>query len=290
MIGPYAPYAQLVDAARGRAELWRLALGLMVIAAGYISLGQYYFRIFGPLAPGDFDSANTPGTMFLLLFSFGCLSAAVIAVTLVLHGRSLWSLIGAPRAWIGQFVIALFAAVALSVVLTVLPPYGFGEALSQALALPTWLLLLPVSLLAVFVQTSAEELLFRGYLQQQLAARFASPLVWMGVPSVLFALGHYAPDMAGDNAVMVAIWAGVFGLLMADLTARTGSLGPAMAIHFLNNALAMLITSVPDDLSGLALYHLPFGMEDEEVVASWLWVDFGVMFTTWLAVRLALRR
>jgi len=235
-------------------------------------------------------AADTPGTMFLLLFSFGCLSAAVIAVTLVLHGRSLWTLTGAPRAWAGHFAIALFAAVALTAVLAVLPPYGFGEELTPALPMRTWLLILPISLLAVFIQTSAEELLFRGYLQQQLAARFASSLVWMGVPSVLFALGHYAPDMAGDNAVMVALWAGIFGLLMADLTARTGSLGPAMAIHFLNNALAMLITSVPDELSGLALYHLPFGMADEEVVASWLWVDFGVMFTTWLAVRLALRR
>ncbi|MEO0939444.1 MAG: type II CAAX endopeptidase family protein [Pseudomonadota bacterium] len=286
----YAPYTPLIEAAKPRAELWRFGLGVMLIAAGYIALGQYYFRMLSPLVRGDLDTAGTPGAMLLLLFSFGCLSAAVIAVTLVLHGRSLWTLVGAPSLWWRSFVIALIAAVALTVVVIILPPYGYGEEMAPGLPLGTWLALLPLSLAAVFIQTSAEELLFRGYLQQQLAARFASPLVWIGVPSVLFALGHYLPEQAGENAVMIAVWAGLFGLMAADLTARTGSLGPAMAVHFFNNVLAMLYAAVPDDLNGLALYILPFGMADAEALAAWLWVDLAMMFTTWLAVRLALRR
>jgi DNA-directed RNA polymerase subunit RPC12/RpoP len=40
----------------------------------------------------------------------------------------------------------------------------------------------------VLIQTGAEEVLFRGYLQQQLAARFASPIAWMVLPSAIFAL------------------------------------------------------------------------------------------------------
>ena len=54
-------------------------------------------------------------------------------------------------------------------------------------------------------------------------------------------------------------------------------------------AAAMLLTSPPDEMSGLALYVLPFGMGDEEAVAAWLPVDFGWMLVSWLAARLAFR-
>ncbi|MEO0390323.1 MAG: type II CAAX endopeptidase family protein [Pseudomonadota bacterium] len=288
----YPGYQPLIAAAGTRTELWRLILGLMIIATGYIAIGQFYFDVIFGLNPDiDIDTAGTPGGMMALLISFGCLTLAVIGCVLVLHGRGLWSLIGPGRLWWRGFVLALGAAAVLNIALVILPPWSaYGGELQRGLHVPSWLMLLPVSLLAVFIQTSAEELLFRGYLQQQLAARFASPWVWMVIPSALFALGHYMPAQAGSNAVMIAIWAGVFGLLMADLTARSGSLGPAMAVHFLNNVIAMLIISVPDDLNGLALYILPFGMADEAALAPWLWVDLAVMLTTWLAVRLALRR
>jgi membrane protease YdiL (CAAX protease family) len=156
--------------------------------------------------------------------------------------------------------------------------------------LGTWILLLAPSLIFVLIQTSAEEIVFRGYVQQQLAARFSSPLVWMVLPAVLFALGHYLPDTAGDNALMIAAWAGMFGILMADLTARAGTLGPAIAVHFWNNVSAILIVSLPDDLSGLALYLTPFGMNDTEALRAWLPVDFAMMIVLWLAARLAIRR
>jgi hypothetical protein len=82
----------------------------------------------------------------------------------------------------------------------------------------------------------------------------------------------------------------IFGLLMADLTARSGTLGPAIAVHLVNNVSAMLIVSMPDELSGLALYLSPFSMADEAELRAWLPVDFAWMLVSWLAARLALRR
>jgi membrane protease YdiL (CAAX protease family) len=178
----------------------------------------------------------------------------------------------------------------LAVVVMVLPPYGIGGALILNLSFGLWAVLLPLSLVAVFVQISAEEVFFRGYLQQQLGARFRSPLVWMLLPSILFAFGHYQPLEAGQNAVMITIWAGLFGLLMADLTARSGTIGPAIAVHFMNNVAALLLTSLPDSLGGLSLFHTPFGMEDTEQLRAWLPVDFAMMIVMWLAARVALRR
>jgi len=162
--------------------------------------------------------------------------------------------------------------------------------MERNLAAGTWVMFLPFAIIAVFVQVSAEEILFRGYIQQQLAARFRSPLIWILVPAGLFGLGHYMPQDAGENATLIALWAVVFGVLMADLTARSGTLGPAIAVHLANNVVAIVVVSLPDSLSGLSLFLAPFSMADADAVRTWLPVDFAMMFVSWLAARLALRR
>jgi membrane protease YdiL (CAAX protease family) len=140
------------------------------------------------------------------------------------------------------------------------------------------------------VQVSAEELVFRGYLQQALAARFSHPVIWLGLPSALFGAAHYMPQEAGDNAWLLCLWAMGFGLLMADLTARAGTLGPAIAVHFVNNIVALLILGSPSSLFGLALYLLPYEMSDVAALRPWLWVDCATMLVLWLVARLAIRR
>jgi len=186
--------------------------------------------------------------------------------------------------WVSLYLLALGG------VLLLLPPYQMDAPMVPNLPVLTWLALLPLSLLALLVQTSAEEILFRGYIQQGLAARFRHPLIWLVLPSVLFALGHYLPAEAGENAVLITIWAGVFGLLMADLTARAGTIGPAVAVHFFNNFTALILFSSPTSLNGLALYLLPYEMSDVQALRPWMVVDFAIMIIGWLVARLAIRR
>ena len=293
----YSAHAAFVAPARKTSALWRFFLGLFVAVVAYVALNELYFQtvygLAGSAAPslhGDLLKGATPQAMYLLLFSFGTMAMAVAVTVRIVHRRSAGSLFGLPgRLWPG-FRAVSGAMLLLGVALAVLPPWDMGGELTPNLPLGRWLLLLPLSLLAVLVQVSAEEIVFRGYVQQQLAARFNAPLIWMVLPSVLFAAGHYLPAEAGENALMVALWAGFFGILMADLTARSGSLGPAIAVHLWNNVSAILIVSLPDDLSGLALYLTPFSMDDAAALRSWLPVDFALMLVSWLAARLAIRR
>ena len=293
----YNAHAEFVAPARASSALWRFFLGLFVAVVAYVALNELYFQTVYALAGtaaaslhGNLLEGATPQAMYLLLFSFGTMAMAVGVTVRVVHRRSAGSLLGVPgRLWPSFRAVSL-AMLALGAVLLVLPPWDMGGELTPNLPLGRWLLLLPLSLLAVLVQVSAEEIVFRGYVQQQLAARFRSPLIWMVLPSALFALGHYLPAEAGENALMVALWAGVFGILMADLTARSGSLGPAIAVHLWNNVSAILIISLPDDLSGLALYLTPFSMDDAAALRTWLPVDFALMLVSWLAARLAIRR
>jgi membrane protease YdiL (CAAX protease family) len=144
-------------------------------------------------------------------------------------------------------------------------------------------------LAGVLLQTGAEEILFRGYIQQQLAARFRSPILWMILPSALFGVLHWQPDVMGDNAIYVVAAATLFGLLAADLTAKTGSLGAAWGFHFANNVVAILIVSLDGPLSGLALYTASVDPASPEIRPLIL-LDMGTTVVTWLIIRTIVSR
>ncbi len=288
----------MLTAVQNRAELWRLFAGLILAAFIVIALNTVLLGILSRLAPdihnvdanGAAQPGSTPGSMLVTLYSFGLLIVAVILVVRVLHDRGVQSLTGPFQLGLTQFLRVVGILTAIAAALLLLPPYNMGLDLVSNLPVQKWLLLLPFGLLGVIIQSASEEVLFRGYIQQQLAARYPSPWIWMVLPSALFAAGHYLPGQAGDNAVLIALWAGMFGLLMADLTARAGTLGPAIAVHLANNASALLLVSLPDSLNGLALYVTPIPMSDTELLRTWMHVDFAMSIVFWLAARLAIRR
>ncbi|MGB7318521.1 MAG: CPBP family intramembrane glutamic endopeptidase [Planktotalea sp.] len=294
----YSAHARFVAPARDAAEVWRLVLGLILaVFIIWVSAPLLWQVLFYGLSDDayrtlydDFETLLLPQSLLLMLFSFGFVWLAVAAVALMLHQRRPETLIGSPPiAWMqAKFVIVALAI--LFAVLFMLPPYRHDPPLQEGADLGRWIALLAPALLAIFIQTSAEEVLFRGYMQQQLAARFSNPLVWLFVPSALFGLAHYAPGTYGGNAWLVVIWAAIFGLFAADLTARSGTLGPAIALHFVTNISALLLIAPQGEMSGLALYRYGFSAADEAAVRAFLPVDFAVMLVSWLTARLALRR
>ena len=292
----YRAHRGFVEPARRAPQVWRLALGLMLTAAVTIGLGQAIFALASALLPparawefiAEAETGRRPLGALVFLVSVGALGMGAALAAKLLHRRRARTLFGPLVLAVPQF---LRVAAAVGVLYAVLTPFTpTGGALGPGLALGAWLGLLPLSLTALLIQTGGEEMVFRGYLQQQLAARFDVPALWMGLPSALFALGHYAPGLYGANAGWVALWAFLFGMVAADLTARAGTLGPALALHLVNNAFALLVIAPQGDLSGLALYRLPFGPEDEAAIAALLPAEFATLGVGWLAARLALRR
>ncbi len=294
----YGAHEQLVAPARPGRALWRLLTGLLVIVGVMVALHSLASAIIHALAPGywraEFTNVDrqgdTPLSMLILLGGFGFVIVGTEVAARIMQKRGILGLIGPLPLALAQFWRVFGILALLAVVVFVLPPWDMGAPLERNLALSHWLALMPISLVAVLIQVSAEEILFRGYIQQSLAARFSSPLVWMVLPSALFALGHYLPAEAGENALTIALWAGLFGCLMADLTARAGTLGPAIAMHLFNNIFALLFVALPGALSGLSLYLAPFGMDDTEQMPAWLVVNFASMLVAWLAARVALGR
>lgn len=293
----YAFQSPLLESARPKAQIWRLLLGVVLVAGVFLLCNQFVHQsLFTFLGPSGYDvltaatGRSTQLSVLFLLFSFSFLMVGAVVALRVAHSRGFLEVFGDLGLMRQQFWAVLAILVFLNGVVFLLPPWDVGAPLVANVPPGRWLAILPFAIFAVLVQVTAEEFLFRGYLQQQLAARFRSPIIWVVVPSLLFGLGHYMPSEAGENANLIVIWSVVFGILMADLTARAGTLGPAIAVHFVNNFLAIVVISMPGALSGLSLYLSPFSMADTEQVRAWLPVDFAMMIISWLAARLALRR
>lgn len=293
----YDAHELLVAPARPSAGLMRLLGGLALTAALFLCLSFAYSSVHRSLLPpdqwmqlaGELITAKTPRAVLINLYSFGLLTIALCGGVYLVHERAPLTLLGPPRLAIAQFRRAVLAVVALYVVVAFLPS---GEAMEVIpnLSPSKWLLLLPLGLGGLLVQTATEEIVFRGYIQSQLAARFSSPLVWIGLPSAVFAILHYDPTLDPAVATVVVIWAGLFAAAAADLTARAGTLGPAIGLHMINNVSAILIAAPKGNFDGLALFTFPFSLDDPAAALIWAPVDMLLLFCGWLAVRLSLQR
>ncbi|MEM6480210.1 MAG: CPBP family intramembrane glutamic endopeptidase [Pseudomonadota bacterium] len=298
MRNAYRPYETLVAPARPTAALSRLAVGVVFTIILFYSLIFCLSAFLGVVFPGDtlarYDTTlrtgDSPVGVLANLYVFG-LAAIALAISLrQIHARDVVSIIGDIKLAKTQFSRICLYLAGLHLFLNALLPTHPDAVPVSNMRVADWLLLLPLALPAVLVQTGTEELVFRGYLQSQLAARYANRIVWMSVPAIVFGFLHYDTATMGDNALLITAWATAFGLAAADLTARSGTLGPAVAMHFINNVAAILLIAPEGNFDGLALYTYPFGLDDTDAVWIWAPIDLMVLFLSWLTARLAIRR
>jgi len=287
----------LTAPARQSAELWRFGLGLVLVVGCYLALGHSYFTLLAEMVPAqdwpalleEIDNGSTPRGMLAILASFGFIIIALGLVLNLLHHRPLATLFGKGRLFLQQGLRVSTALGGFAVLLWFLPEPGILQPFHN-LDYLRWLALLPLALPLLLIQVTAEELLFRGYAQSQLAARFARPVVWLVLPALVFGALHYEPSLAGPNAWALVLGAALFGLAAADLTARSGTLAPAIALHVFFNVASLLYVTPGDTLVGLALYTYPFELTDPALLPIWLPYDLMTLLCAWLAARLSLRR
>ncbi len=293
----YAAQKQLTEPARARAELWRFALGLSLTIACYLALGHTYFTLLAelvtpnewPALAAEIEQGSSARGMLALLASFGFILLSLTFVMRSLHSRTLASLFGKGRVfWLHGLRVAT-ALTAFSGLLWIVPEPAL-LAPFQNIDYLRWLALLPLSIPLLLIQVTAEEVLFRGYAQSQLAARFTNPVVWLVLPALVFGLLHYNPSQMGANAWAITLMACLLGLAAGDLTARSGTLAPAIALHIFINASSILYIAPGDVLFGLALYTYPFALSDPSLRSIWLPYDLMILLCAWLTARLAIRR
>ena len=291
----YAPLADFIAPALGRSQLWRTIgglvlasvlyfLALQVILAGLLAGAVLWGR---GLTLQAIAEGSTPAGLMVLLYSYVPLTFGIALATSLMRKRSAMGLIGPPGP---ALRCCLWVAVPLMAVSVGLIPLSLmSDDVARNVSFLHQLPWLPVAVVGLFIQTGTEELVFRGFLQQQLAARWASPWVWMLLPSLIFGVLHYAPVEYGASAPFVVGWAVLFGLAAADLTARTGNLGAAVGLHFANNAASMLLVGVAGRLDALALFTARVDLSALWAQLPYLAIDTLSLLVSWLLARLILR-
>ena len=132
--------------------------------------------------------------------------------------------------------------------------------------------------LVVPVQAYAEELVFRGYLMQTIGRWLKHPAWAIVIPAPLFMLGHLY-DLWGQLSVLV------MGLAAGYITWCTGGLEAAIALHVVNNLLAMSF-----GVLGMADPFLQEGSTVGMFISSLVSNGLFVLVVIWAANRRGLER
>lgn len=257
------------------------------------------------LLPANLRIAYQEGTTalgtLLQFASFGLPAAAFVWTLQRVHQRGFWSLIGPYQMAFTDFRKVAIGVGGVFLALEVLPPWVVFSELADIRPIGIWVMLWPFAFLAVLVQVTTEEILFRGYLQQQLACLSNSRWVWMVGPSLLFGVVHYWNGNSAPEGVVYVFFATILGIACADLTARTGNLGAAIGLHQIVNIFSLMVIGVEGwPNSGLALFLYPYEDPDRysALIAQFpmIWsiqqlLMLGLsVLSVWLAARIALRR
>lgn len=137
----------------------------------------------------------------------------------------------------------LMAALVLNLILW-LGPEGRGLAWQEAQ--PQWYIYLAIIVFSSPLQAAAEEIFFRGYLQQAIGS--ATGYAWAGVlgSSLVFALMH-----GWQNDALFFHRLG-FGIIAGVLVVATGGLEAAIAVHAVNNLMAFCYALVTGGVAATA--------------------------------------
>ncbi|GHF08806.1 abortive infection protein [Aliiroseovarius zhejiangensis] len=247
-----------------RIQLWRTFLGILVIHAAFFAVTFALFMIGAQLLdtdPGHMLGASTPAEASVFFLTFLGYHLGLWITVRTLHKRGFRSLFGpALRIDWRHFRRGLLVAIGISVAAILvqflhplfLPPAPEAAA-EQSMPVATWALLIVPALTLVLIQIFAEELVFRGYLLQQLRARFRSIWIWAILPSFAFGMLHFDPATYGINGIFYVTHTTVIGILLAIVTLRTGNIGAAAGLHFGNNAM-LIFSGTKGTLDGFSLF------------------------------------
>ena len=237
-------YHQLLRGPRWR--WWRPLVSLAVLVGLLVALLLVLLPAYAGLDAllpdawvGTLDDDFSPITMNvsdLLLAGLIPVSALAVAVAHRVRPRWVASVRGGLRwRWLGR------CALVVAPVWVVYLGIGFFVDPTDPDRPDHWALLLVMALVVTPFQAAGEELLFRGWLVQNLGSCFARPVaglvVTTVVSAVLFGLAHGSPD----PWVLLSIATLAVAACLANW--RTGGLEAGIAMHAVNNVGVGIVTT-----------------------------------------------
>lgn len=236
---------------RGKNTWWRYVLGVVFILFMWFVVGGWASIAVGRLlgvSPGqiaaDPSSVGPIAGYLVISASFPVFLLGSVLAVMFLHRRSPLTLVTGRRSidWgrMGTGLAVWFAlAVAASFVGFILDPSAFSVGPNLAAFVPFALL----ALILTPVQTTAEEVFFRGYIVQG-ASLLSSNFLFLALASgVLFMLPHLTNPGLDAGFLLVALYHFGFGAFLAWVSLRDGTLELAIGAHAANNLYGAIVLS-----------------------------------------------
>ncbi|MBW4360962.1 CPBP family intramembrane glutamic endopeptidase [Flavobacterium taihuense] len=183
--------------------------------------------------------------LFLLLISFVFALGGIYFVVRLLHHQKLLSIITTRKRidWrrvLFSFLIWSLFTIVSTVVMFYLNPADF----EINFQLIPFLILVVIAILLVPIQTSVEELIFRGYLMQGFANLSKNKWFPLLMTSCIFGIMHLSnPEVSKMGNIVMVYYIGT-GLLLGVITLMDDGMELALGFHAANNLVgALLVTS-----------------------------------------------
>ena len=262
-----------------RPRLWRWILGTIFIVTTWQVLGLLLTFLLASIfdlnvellfSTADEDLAAIRAlpawsSAATVLISFLPLLAATLLAYRIFLKKNIKSLFtnkekySYKRTWIGFASLALISG-AFGAIDLILNWDSYTFSFKASAFLPY--LLIALALLPM--QTTAEELFFRGWIQRWLDNGKKKQWSISILSGAIFSLPHLAnPEVAGNEILFPIISYGATGFMLAWVTYRDKSLELAIGAHFANNLLAALLVSSQDSalpsVSLLTVPEVPWG-------------------------------
>lgn len=240
---------------KGLHELWRYAVGVIIIFFGWQVIGAgplVIVLIAKAIESGEYPSdiaeiSNLLGSnlfFFLALLTFVIGFLALYLTLKYLHGQSFISLSTSRKSidW-KRVIFTFFLWAAISGIFIGLDIFLSPEDYVYNFQPGPFLVLLLIALILIPIQTSFEEYFLRGYLMQGLGIAAKNRWVPLIGTSLFFGLLHiFNPEVAKIGYGVMVFYIGT-GLFLGILTLMDEGLELALGFHAANNLTAALLVT-----------------------------------------------
>lgn len=232
-----------VENEEGKAGTYFLTIGIVFLSIVFGQLISDFICIqsYGHSLLNIPENANLNSILILLLLPFALVFGLLLVSVKYFHKRKIRSVFTSrPKFDWSRFFTSFFiwgGIMLIFLVGTILAGYDIRWNFNSSTFVP----LLLISLILIPIQTTAEELIFRGVLLQGFQRLFKKPIVSILISSILFGLLHGAnPEVAklGYGLLTFYILTGVF---LALLTHLDDGIELGAGYHAINNIFAAVV-------------------------------------------------
>lgn len=246
-----------LDLARQGKTGWRrfvLAVALILFMWQILGALPSIFLLIWLLADGNPQTGTSPSGQFMgiepiLSFAVPMLASVLFLIGIFLairliHQRPFKTLITSARAVVwGRFFQGFTVWFILSGLMSLVEALLYPGRYIWTLDLRRYIPFAFLALVLIPIQTSAEELFFRGYILQGVGLRLRNIWILSAISGFLFMVPHFLNPEARLNYGMMGFYYFFIGAVMAYVTLRDGRLELALGLHAANNLFSALFAN-----------------------------------------------